>query len=160
MCPTFDSNLAARNRNLIIFLVPGFLMDEQATSFLSWLLNLFLYFFCADVLKTAWRRRFVSSIWYHMFQVGFFNPKRLLRVWNFFPLSSTIFYTVPLLPYEKYSQLFGFICLIPWNDYLVDWTLRWLVFCLKSPKSRKTASWEKTTTKNWGTILLSNCINA
>ena len=44
MCPTFDSNLAARNRNLIIFLVPGFLMDEQATSFLSWLLNLFLFF--------------------------------------------------------------------------------------------------------------------
>ena len=51
MFPTFDSNLAARNRNLIIFLVPGFLMDEQATFFLSWLLNLFL-FFCADVLKT------------------------------------------------------------------------------------------------------------
>ena len=75
MCPTFDSNLAARNRNLIIFLVPGFLMDEQATSFLSWLLNLFLYFFCADVLKTAWRRRFVSSILISHVSSRFLQPQ-------------------------------------------------------------------------------------
>ena len=161
MCPTFDSNLAARNRNLIIFLVPGFLMDEQATSFLSWLLNLFL-FFLRRCIKNCMEASFCFFNLISHVSSRVLQPQTPTSSVEFF---STVKYhllhgSFTLLPYEKYSQLFRFICLIPWNDYWVDWTFRWLVFCLKSPKSRKTASWEKKTTKNWGTILLSNCINA
>ena len=93
MCPTFDSNLAARNHNLIIFLVLGILMDEQATFFLSWLLNLFLFFFCADVLKLHGGVVLFLQFDITCFEsVSFFNPKRLLlRVWNLFPFAGLLY---------------------------------------------------------------------